>query len=376
MGDRVVVVGAGIVGLAMSKALAEKGFQVTVIERDEKAIGASIRNFGMIWPIGQPEGHLYERALRSRALWDQLGNAGVFNVDRCGSLHLAYHPDEWTVLQELFTIFSEAGRPVQLFNPGMITTRFQGIKEKGLLGGLFSSTELIVDPRKAVSALPIFLEVKYGVKFIWGRQVSAIKDHTVYTPAGNFEADLIVVCQGQELDSLFPEVFEQQAMVKCKLQMMRFAPNETGFRIGTAICGGLSLIHYESFKVAKTLKDLRLRYEGHLPEYISNGIHVMVSQNSDGELTVGDSHEYGTAFLPFDDNQINGLILAYLKTFAHCENWKLLQSWNGVYAKLKNGGNGCCTRVSDGIIIVNGMGGAGMTLSFGFAEEIVNGIKM
>ena len=72
-----IVVGAGIVGLATARALAEKKYYVTVIERTDRAVGASIRNFGMIWPIGQPDGELYDRALRSANIWKELCDDGA-----------------------------------------------------------------------------------------------------------------------------------------------------------------------------------------------------------------------------------------------------------------------------------------------------------
>ncbi|MFX5494229.1 FAD-dependent oxidoreductase, partial [Acinetobacter baumannii] len=67
-----IVVGAGIVGLATARSLSLRGFDVTIIERTQKAVGASIRNFCMLWPIGQPDGKLYDRALRSKSIWKDI----------------------------------------------------------------------------------------------------------------------------------------------------------------------------------------------------------------------------------------------------------------------------------------------------------------
>jgi glycine/D-amino acid oxidase-like deaminating enzyme len=98
----------------------------------------------------------------------------------------------------------------------------------------------------------------------------------------------------------------------------------------------------------------------------------MASQNGGGELTIGDSHEYGLVHDPFDKAHINQLITDYLKTFAQFKNWQLVQSWNGVYPKMTNGETEFIHNPEPGVTIINALGGAGMTLSFGLAEEIVN----
>src|SRR5882724_7405761 len=116
-----IVIGTGIAGLATARALAVRGYMVKVIERNERAIGASIRNFGMIWPIGQPGGELYERAMLSRRIWKEVcDDAGIW-YDEVGSLHLAYHADEWNVLQELNEIYQYRG--YNLLNPKETTEK-------------------------------------------------------------------------------------------------------------------------------------------------------------------------------------------------------------------------------------------------------------
>ena len=59
----------------------------------------------------------------------------------------------------------------------------------------------------------------------------------------------------------------------------------------------------------------------------------MVSQNGEGELTIGDSHEYGLKHDPFDKDFINQMIRDYLSKFAVIKDWKVIQTWNGIYPK-------------------------------------------
>lgn len=369
-----IVVGAGILGLSTARALAIKGFKVKVIERSQFSIGASIRNFGMLWPIGQPDGQLYERAIRSKEIWQEYLTAGSIPFNECGSLHLAYSNEEWDVLNELVNIFQGNGRKVSLINPKQIANRFDGINQVNLKGGLFSADEVIIDPREGIRKLPIYLNQIYGIEFIWGTAITRVIEGSVFSGSARFDCDLIFVCSGSDFEVLYPEIFKLQDITKCKLQMMRFVSEKPGYKIGTSICGGLSLLHYKSFAASKALEILKTKLENELPEHHKWGIHVMVSQNMQGELTVGDSHEYGLDFEPFDKQYINQLILDYLRNLIHIDQWKLIESWNGIYPKMTNGKTDLHIEPNNGVHILNGIGGNGMTLSFGFAEEIINQI--
>lgn len=371
MSKNAIVIGAGIVGLATARALTKKGYSVTVFERSSRAVGASIRNFGMVWPIGQPEGVLLNRAVRTKEIWKEIAaETNIWHHD-CGSIHLAYHKDEELVLTELFEIFTAQGRNVTLLNPQEITSKFNGINPIGLLCGLFSDSEMIVNSPKAIPEITNYLREKLNVKFFWDMAISKIETGKVVCGNTSYETDLIVLCSGADFETLFPEKFSNLAITKCKLQMMRFMPKTADWKINTAVCGGLSLIHYTSFQAASSLNELKKRYQQDLPNYISNGIHVMVSQNDVGELIVGDTHEYGLTFDPFDQTHLNKFVLDYLATFMKIADWTLTHTWNGIYPKMTDGTTEVFLNPLKDVYIINGVGGVGMTLSFGLTEELI-----
>ncbi|RZM06128.1 MAG: FAD-dependent oxidoreductase, partial [Pedobacter sp.] len=245
------------------------------------------------------------------------------------------------------------------------------VVEDKLLGGLYSEQEMIVDPRAAIAGIPAYLKEQFGVKFIWGKAVTDIAYPAVYAGEKEFEADEIFVCSGADFETLYPSQFAALPITKCKLQMLRTSAQPEEWKLGPALCGGLSLLHYKSFQAAESLENLRERLQQQYPAEIANGIHVMICQNGLGELTIGDSHAYGLTLDPFDEEKINGMILEYLTTFANFPNQTINQTWNGTYAKLTNGATEIVLSPESGVTIINGLGGAGMTLSFGLAEEVV-----
>ena len=369
-----IVVGAGILGLATARALAQKGYQVTVIEKSQFSLGASVRNFGMLWPVGQPDGKLYNRAVRTKEIWLDYLHAAKIPYNACGSLHLAYCKEEMNVVEEIGSFFKSKNRPVSVISKQTVLDDYNGINGEGLMGALRSEDEAIIDPREGIRKLPPYLSEKYDVQFIWGTAITSVTSNAVFAGKTKYSADMICVCSGADFETLYPAQFKQQPIIKTKLQMMRFKHKDPTYRIGASICGGLSLLHYKSFTASSSLTKLRMKIEEEIPEYLKYGIHVMASQNNDGELTVGDSHEYALDFDPFDKIEINNMILDYLKKLIHIDQWEMIQSWNGVYPIMTNGASDLFLNPEPGVYILNGIGGHGMTMSFGFAEEMINNI--
>ena len=118
----IAIVGAGILGLAHAYLAAKAGKSVVVFEKSPRAAGASVRNFGMVWPIGQPAGEMLGIAMRSREIWREILDAARLPYKPTGSLHLAYRADEAEVIRE----FAEVGpgRSGATIAPGWTGTQF------------------------------------------------------------------------------------------------------------------------------------------------------------------------------------------------------------------------------------------------------------
>ena len=159
----IAVVGGGIVGLAHAYVLARRGRKVVLFERNPQARGASVRNFGMIWPIGQPAGEMHSMALRSRELWLEVLAASGLPSLPTGSLHVAHREDEAELLREFAEIAPGNGYQCEWQLPEEVSRRSPAVQPVSLKGGLWSPTEITVDPRRILAGLPIIFA-------LWGQR--------------------------------------------------------------------------------------------------------------------------------------------------------------------------------------------------------------
>lgn len=369
----VAVIGAGILGLAHAYIAARSGRRVAVFERSPAANGASVRNFGMIWPIGQPAGPLHEMALRSREIWLEVLREAGLPFLAAGSLHVAYRSDEAAVAQEFHSKARSLGYDCAWLDSRQTLERSQAIRSDGLLGALWSPTELTVDPRQVIAQLPKFLAERYGVKFFFNTAVHAVDTSLVQTTERNWRADSVIIAGGDDFQTLFPKYFIEKGVTRCKLQMMRTVPQPQSWSLGPSLAFGLTFKHYPTFQVCTSLRALKERIARETPEFDQWGIHVMVSQNSSGELTLGDSHEYGLAVDIFDKSIINRLILDYARQYLNVPKLEIAEYWHGVYAKHPDHSYLDFAPVA-GVHVVTVTTGIGMTMSFGIAERTLREI--
>ena len=94
----------------------------------------------------------------------------------------------------------------------------------------------------------------------------------------------------------------------------------------------------------------------------------MVSQTPQGDLIIGDSHEYGLAVDIFDKPAINRLILDYAKRYLRAPTMEIAEEWHGVYAKHPEHPY-MRSNPAVGVHVITVTSGIGMTMSFGLAEQ-------
>jgi FAD dependent oxidoreductase TIGR03364 len=364
----VAIVGAGILGLAHAYVAAKAGKSVVVLERSPRAAGASVRNFGMVWPIGQPAGTMLALSLRSRELWLEILGHAKLPCRETGSLHVVYRADEAAVAQEFAELGPKLGYECAWQKPCEVLERSHAVQPHGLSGGLWSSTELTIDPRQVIQSLPGFLAGQYNVRFVFGTAVTAVEPPVLHTGNGRWQAETVIVCSGDDFETLYPQHYAASGLTRCKLQMMRTAPQPNEWQLGPSLAAGLTLRFYPAFQVCTALPALSRRIAEETPEYDRWGIHALVSQTTDGALTLGDSHEYSLAVDIFNKEEIDEIILRYTKQFLRAPDLTVAERWYGVYAKHPEKPL-VVMQPEDGVRIVASPGGSGMTLSFGVAEQ-------
>lgn len=359
-----VVVGAGIVGLAHAAEAVSRGLAVTVVERDQQAVGASIRNFGHICTTPQ-NGEALGYALTARQRWLTLGRKAGFEVQECGTVVLARCDEEQAVLDEFAE--TRGADQVQLLDPAAVRARVPFATDE-VVGGAHLPLDIRVDPREAVPALAAWLAGE-GVDFRWSTSVGSVEPGLVRTSTGDLAAERIVVATGHDVDRLFPAIAEEYDVQRCRLQMLEVAA-PGGVAIDPAVLTGLSMLRYAGMAATAAAEDVRRRFEQEAPELLAAVVNLMLTQRPGGAVVLGDTHHYAKTHLPFEAAGLERLLLREGSRLFGSE-LTVLTRWRGVYASSTKT-DFLVAEPHPGTRVVSVTSGIGMTTAFGLAPSVLD----
>jgi FAD dependent oxidoreductase TIGR03364 len=361
------VVGGGILGLSCALAAARRELEVVVIERDPGAQKASVRNFGFITVTGQDREGVWSRARRSRDVWEEVAvRAGIPIVQR-GQWVAAQRPESAAVLEAFMR--TDMAQGCELITPATAQRRCPNLQTSGLQAVLWSPHELRVESRDAIPMLAQWLASDYGVRFRWETAVHAVAPPKVETSRGLIVADMAVVCPGDDLVTLFPDVLAGAGISRCALQMLRL--ESPGFELPGTVMSDLSLIRYGGFATLPEASVLRRRLESEQSEFLQNGIHLIVAQGSDGSLVVGDSHHYDFTDESLTSERIYELLLEEYTAVVGQPPPAVRQRWTGTYA-VANNRTVLIEAPAPEVRLVVVTSGIGASTGFAIGEEVID----
>ncbi|MGW3041971.1 TIGR03364 family FAD-dependent oxidoreductase [Kitasatospora sp. NPDC001159] len=366
----VVIVGAGIIGLAHAVEALSQGLSVTVVERDRQPVGASVRNFGHCC-ISAQDGELLALAQRSRSGWLRAAEASGIWAEEAGTLVVARSATEAAVLEELRA--ERGGDAVELRTAAQTAALLgrAGGADGDLVGGAILPADLRVNPREAAPGLARWVAEQPQGRILWGTAVTGVEPGTVHTTRGPVHGDRILICVGHDLDYLLPDIAEDHEVQRCRLAMAR-AEAPVGFATDSAVLTATSMLRYDAFTSRPSAARLREEVLGHSAELLEIGANVMFTRLPDGTVLVGDSHHYDATTPPFIDERCYELLIGAVARVLGVERLRILERWQGVYASSPRGPL-LVRDLAPGVRAISVTSGIGMTLSFGLAAATFDG---
>ena len=176
--------------------------------------------------------------------------------------------------------------------------------------------------------------------FVRNAQVQVVEPPALVTTAGAFRATRIVVCPGNDTLTLFPQSLAAHRIKNCKLQMMRLAPQPSGWRLPCAVMGDLSLVRYGGFASCAAAKPLHARLHVNPPTASLRGFTCCWCKAPTARSSSAIRTTYAdTTPDPFAPAAIERMILDEALRLIDVPDPRVIERWTGVYPSARNAGH-------------------------------------
>ena len=364
------MVGGGVLGCMHAWEALERGHEVMHLEREAGARGASVRNFGLVWVSGRAPGRELALALDARERWRRVAERvpGV-GLQAGGSLTVARDDAELAALERAAVLPDAAERGFRMLAPD-VARQVNPALGGELAGALWCASDAVVEPRRVPSALVAALTARGGYEWLPGREVVEVGDHAVRDASGQWHAgDLVVLCTGAAHGGVATAHLDRPPLRRVRLQMLQTAPHTQ--RFSTSVADIDSLRYYPAYRGTGV---------DSLPDQPVTAslwrAQLLLVQRLDGSLTVGDTHAYDEPF-GFDvDEEPYDHLRASAERLLGTPLPRTARRWAGVYSETTDGQPYHRSLVGDGLLLVTGPGGKGMTCSPAIAAETFDAVDV
>jgi FAD dependent oxidoreductase TIGR03364 len=242
------------------------------------------------------------------------------------------------------------------------------VRDERVVGGMYLTADLQVDPRTAAPAIARWLESR-GVDFHWRTAASGFEPGIVHTSRGPLHAETTFVTVNYDIDRLFPALAERDGLLRCRLHMIR-ATLPLAFTLPAPLFTGWSLLRYAGFENLPSVGVVAQRLRSEHPDEVGIDLHLMFTPQPDGSLLIGDTHIREVSAAPFQSEQGFDVLLDHTRKLFGVNDIDVSERWQGVY---------CSAPGQEFLIeepvarthVVTVTTGIGMTTSMGLAASSV-----
>jgi glycine/D-amino acid oxidase-like deaminating enzyme len=205
--DRVVIVGAGIVGASIAYHLVKRGADVTVLEKQRPGAGATEKSFAWINSFSKQPRSYYDLNVYGMAGWRRLSlELSDLQIQWGGSVQWAATADEADRMRKTISRLEQWGYAAHLIEQREISKLLPAVGPGAAAAACFAEQEGTVDPLQALTTLlnqarKLGAKVEYPCS-VTGISVAGGRVSGIETIRGRVPADVLVLAAGTDTPAL------------------------------------------------------------------------------------------------------------------------------------------------------------------------------
>lgn len=343
----VAVIGAGIVGAACARELAEAGLRAALIEPEMVGGGATAAGMGHIAVMDDSEPQ-FALTRYSQLLWKELAVRLPVDAEYfpCGVLWVAADEIEMAEVYRKQRYYSERNAPVEILDAQSLRQAEPNLRQ-GLSGALLVRDDAVVYP-PCVARFLVEETRRFGAELVLGHRVVAIERNSAILDDGTaLTSEKFVVATGVAAPTLTDGIDVQP-----KKGHLVITDRHPGF-------------------VRHQLIELGYLKSAHA--MTSDSVAFNIQPRPSGQLLIGSSRQYGNSDSRVDRETICSMLRRALEYMPGLHQLRVIRSWTGFRAatpdKLPLIGR---HPGSDNIYLATGHEGLGITTSLGTAKLIAD----